>query len=132
MFTCFCCLLLCTSTSLSTMKFREFLVHLKAVAKEHGVSNAELEVLALAMEGRSTAAIAKSIGISGDAVRKRFSEVYQKFQIGGRGPVKLTKLQQLLMFRYQAQLKTQIESILRSGELAGIYLQPRFVSHRIL
>lgn len=74
---------------------------LKAVADEHKVSKGELEVLSLAMKGQSTAAIAESIGISGDAVRKRLSEVYQKFHIDGRGPVKLTKLQQLLVTRYQ-------------------------------
>ncbi|HAG84248.1 MAG TPA: LuxR family transcriptional regulator, partial [Cyanobacteria bacterium UBA12227] len=68
---------------------------------ERGLSNAELEVLSLAMEGKGTSAIAKQIGISEDAVRKRLSEVYQKFEIPGRGPVKLTKLQQMLMSRYQ-------------------------------
>ncbi len=73
----------------------------KAVAAERGLSNAELEVLSLAMEGKGTSAIAKQIGISEDAVRKRLSEVYQKFEIPGRGPVKLTKLQQMLMSRYQ-------------------------------
>ncbi|MGB7521595.1 MAG: NB-ARC domain-containing protein, partial [Spirulinaceae cyanobacterium] len=77
---------------------------LKAVADEHKVSKGELEVLSLAMKGQSTAAIAESIGISGDAVRKRLSEVYQKFQIAGRGPVKLTKLQQLLVTQYQAHM----------------------------
>jgi DNA-binding CsgD family transcriptional regulator len=74
---------------------------LKAIATERGVSDAELEALSLAMEGQSTDAIAKQLRISGDAVRKRLSEVYQKFQIAGKGPVKLTKLQQVLMSRYQ-------------------------------
>ena len=74
---------------------------LKAVATERGVSDAELEVLSLAMQGQATNAIANRLGISGDAVRKRLSEVYQKFQLSGRGPVKLTKLQQVLMSRYQ-------------------------------
>jgi len=80
---------------------------LSEIAAEHGVSKSELEVLSLATAGQSTAAIAQSLGISGDAVRKRLSEVYQKFQIPGRGPVKLTKLQQLLIERYQAYLETQ-------------------------
>lgn len=74
---------------------------LKAIATEYNVSEGELEVLSLAMQGQSTAEIAKRIGISGDAVRKRLSEVYQKFEIAGRGPVKLTKLQQILISRYQ-------------------------------
>jgi hypothetical protein len=74
---------------------------LKGIATERGVSDAELEVLSLAMDGQATPAIAKQLGISGDAVRKRLSEVYQKFQIDGKGPVKLTKLQQILISRYQ-------------------------------
>ena len=80
---------------------------LRSIAAEHGVSKAELEVLSLATSGQSTAAIAQQIGISGDAVRKRLSEVYHKFQIPGRGPVKLTKLQQILVNRYQAYLASQ-------------------------
>jgi DNA-binding CsgD family transcriptional regulator len=83
--------------------------YLKAIATERGVSDGELEVLSLAMEGQATSAIAKQLGISGDAVRKRLSEVYQKFQIGGKGPVKLTKLQQVLMSRYQEH-QTQTRS----------------------
>jgi DNA-binding CsgD family transcriptional regulator len=82
---------------------------LKAVATERGVSDAELEVLSLAMQGQATNAIANKLGISGDAVRKRLSEVYQKFQLSGRGPVKLTKLQQVLMSRYQEH-QTQTRS----------------------
>ncbi|NEO40758.1 MAG: AAA family ATPase [Moorea sp. SIOASIH] len=80
---------------------------LKAIANEHGVSKAELEVVALAMEGQSTNAIAKILNISEHAVRKRLSEVYKKFPISGTGPVKLTKLQQLLVNRYQTHIETQ-------------------------
>lgn len=79
---------------------------LDAIAQDHHLSKSEQEVLSLAMEGKPTAAIAQEIGISGDAVRKRLSEVYQKFQISGRGPVKLTKLQQLLVSQYQRQSQT--------------------------
>lgn len=87
---------------------------LKATAAERGVSDAELEVLYRAMEGQPTAAIAKSLGISGDAVRKRLSEVYQKFEISGRGPVKLAKLQQLLMARYQKEHPPSPTEIVKS------------------
>ncbi|MEQ9550836.1 MAG: NB-ARC domain-containing protein [Coleofasciculus sp. G3-WIS-01] len=80
---------------------------LKTIATERGLSKAELEVLSLAMEGHGTAAIASHLQISGDAVRKRLSEVYQKFKIPGRGPVKLTKLQQILVNRYQEYLQQQ-------------------------
>ncbi|MGJ3245292.1 MAG: NB-ARC domain-containing protein [Elainellaceae cyanobacterium] len=75
---------------------------LEAIAHDHHLSSAEQEVLSRAMDGKPTVAIAQELGISGDAVRKRLSEVYQKFHISGRGPVKLTKLQQLLVSRYQA------------------------------
>ncbi|MEQ8755055.1 MAG: NB-ARC domain-containing protein [Coleofasciculus sp. G1-WW12-02] len=80
---------------------------LKTIATERGLSKSELEVLSLAMEGHGTAAIASHLQISGDAVRKRLSEVYQKFKIPGRGPVKLTKLQQILVNRYQEYLQQQ-------------------------
>lgn len=80
---------------------------LKTIAKEYHVSNAELEVLSLAMQGESTAAIAARLSISADAVRKRLSEVYQKFHISGRGPVKLNKLQQLLLKKCQEKPMSQ-------------------------
>jgi DNA-binding CsgD family transcriptional regulator len=76
---------------------------IKAIASEHRVSNGELEVLSLAMQGESIAKMAQNLHISEDAVRKRLSEVYHKFRIEGRGPVKLTKLQQRLIQRYQEQ-----------------------------
>lgn len=80
---------------------------LKTIATERNLSKSELEVLSLAMEGHGTAAIASHLQISGDAVRKRLSEVYHKFKIPGRGPVKLTKLQQILVNRYQEYLQQQ-------------------------
>lgn len=80
---------------------------LKTIAQEYHVSNAELEVLSLAMQGESTAAISSQLSISADAVRKRLSEVYQKFQISGRGPVKLNKLQQLLLRKFQEKPVSQ-------------------------
>lgn len=76
---------------------------LKTIATEHHLSNGELEVLSLAMQGESIYHIAQKLSIREDAVRKRLSEVYQKFQIPGRGPVKLTKLQQQLVKQYQEQ-----------------------------
>ncbi|MEQ8995069.1 MAG: NB-ARC domain-containing protein [Coleofasciculus sp. B1-GNL1-01] len=87
---------------------------LKTIATERNLSKSELEVLSLAMEGHGTAAIASHLQISGDAVRKRLSEVYQKFKIPGRGPVKLTKLQQILVNRYQEYLQQQKDTPNRS------------------
>jgi hypothetical protein len=74
---------------------------LRTVAIERRVSGRELEVLSLAMEGDSISVIAQRLQIREDAVRKRLSEVYQKFHIEGKGPVKLTKLQQQLLRAYR-------------------------------
>nr|WP_275072576.1 NB-ARC domain-containing protein [Petrachloros mirabilis] len=68
------------------------------------MTSAELAALSLAVvAGQPTKGIASQLGISEDAVRKRLSEVYQKFQIKGKGPVKLAKLQQILVQKYQLQ-----------------------------
>ncbi|GAX39131.1 WD-40 repeat-containing protein [Tolypothrix sp. NIES-4075] len=75
---------------------------LLALALERGVSSSGLEVLPHAVEGKSPSAIAKELGISAPAVRKRLSEVYDKFQVSGTGPGKLTKLQQVIESEYQA------------------------------
>jgi DNA-binding CsgD family transcriptional regulator len=74
---------------------------LKTLAAEHGVSDSELEALWLAVDGNSTTAISQKLQVSEDAVRKRLSEVYRKFKVPGSGPVKLSRLQQLLVSRYQ-------------------------------
>lgn len=80
---------------------------LHTVATKYGLSNAERQAVALVVDGKSTKAIAKQLDISEDAVRKRLSEVYRKCQIEGRGPVKLAKLQQMLMAQYQDSQQQQ-------------------------
>jgi len=80
---------------------------LQTIARKQGVSNTELEALSLAMDGQTTPAIARQLATSEDAVRKRLSEVYQKFHISGKGPVKLAQLQQLLVSQYQAHQQQQ-------------------------
>ncbi|NMF83633.1 NB-ARC domain-containing protein [Nodosilinea sp. P-1105] len=72
-------------------------------AAHHGLSEAELQVVALVVDGKPTTAIATKLGISEDAVRKRLSEVYKKCKIEGRGPVKLARLQQKLSNEFQTQ-----------------------------
>ena len=42
---------------------------LKAIATQHRLSNAEQEVLSLAMQGESVSTMSQSLHISGDAVR---------------------------------------------------------------
>ncbi|MEB3829355.1 NB-ARC domain-containing protein [Phormidium sp. CCY1219] len=74
---------------------------LKAVTADRGVSESEMEVLSQALHGSSIAAIANHLGIRPEAVRKRLGEVYKKFKIGGAGPGKMAKLQQILVSEYQ-------------------------------
>ncbi|MGL4378500.1 MAG: NB-ARC domain-containing protein [Microcoleaceae cyanobacterium] len=74
---------------------------INAIAKEHRVTDAELETVFMALEGRSTTAIAQQLEISDIAVRKRLGEVYKKFEIKGNGPGKLAALKHQLLFLYQ-------------------------------
>lgn len=82
----------------NNQEFQEFL---QIEAHKHGISKAEWEALVLAVEGYEIATIAQQINVRIEAVRQRLSEVYKKFQIEGKGPVKLTKLRQLLLSQYQ-------------------------------
>lgn len=74
---------------------------LKDLAPKYNVSELELEVLLLAIDGKSITEIARTKKISDDAVRKRLGEVYKKFQIKGTGTGKLAKLQQTLSKLYR-------------------------------
>jgi WD40 repeat protein/DNA-binding CsgD family transcriptional regulator len=78
---------------------------LEVLAKEYGISNSELEVLVHAVGGTSPNLIAKNLGLSPEAVRKRLSEVYKKFQVIGTGPGKQVRLQQLINSYYQDSLQ---------------------------
>ena len=73
------------------------------IAKQRGVTDAELETVFMALDGQSTASIATKLGISDIAVRKRLGEVYKKFQIGGNGPGKLSELRHQLLFSYHTE-----------------------------
>lgn len=79
---------------------------LLSLAQKRSVSKSELEVLLYAVQGKSPSAIAKELGISAEAVRKRLSEVYKTFEISGGGPGKLTKLQQVIESEYQVSSQT--------------------------
>ncbi|MCW5312888.1 hypothetical protein GTQ43_03195 [Nostoc sp. KVJ3] len=73
-----------------------------ALAQKRCLSSSEVEVFLYAVRGQSPNAIAKELAISAEAVRKRLSEVYKKFNVTGNGPGKLTKLQQVIESEYQA------------------------------
>lgn len=74
---------------------------LQKEAKERKISRSEWEVVALVTQGYDIPAIAEQIQIQASAVRQRLSQVYDKFEIEGKGPVKLAKLQKFLMSSYQ-------------------------------
>ncbi|MHC5743326.1 MAG: WD40 domain-containing protein [Nostoc sp.] len=96
---------------------------LLALAEKRCLSNSEIEVFLYAVHGQSPNAIAKKLAISAEAVRKRLSEVYKKFNVTGSGPGKLTKLQQVIEFEYQASLQNE-KSITQNrqdwGEAPGV------------
>ncbi|MBN3905482.1 MAG: hypothetical protein HWQ35_02490 [Nostoc sp. NMS1] len=73
-----------------------------ALAQKRCLSSSEVEVFLYAVRGQSPNVIAKELAISAEAVRKRLSEVYKKFNVTGSGPGKLTKLQQVIESEYQA------------------------------
>ncbi|MCS6814758.1 MAG: NB-ARC domain-containing protein, partial [Cyanobacteria bacterium] len=69
---------------------------LETITSQRGVSEAERAVLVLALDGHSTEEMAKSLGISSAAVRKRLGEVYKKFAVPGSSRGKLAELHQIL------------------------------------
>jgi DNA-binding CsgD family transcriptional regulator len=89
----------------------------QTIAKQRGVTDAELETLFMALDGQSTASIATKLGISDIAVRKRLGEVYKKFQIGGNGPGKLSELRHQLFFSYHSEQETSDFSPQGKGSL---------------
>ena len=78
---------------------------LKNITKRLGVSETELEALQEALKGNNVDAIAEKLEVTKEAIQKRLGEIYKKFQIEGRGPGKLTRLQQQLMEEYQKYLE---------------------------
>ncbi|YAF97789.1 MAG: NB-ARC domain-containing protein [Nodularia sp. CChRGM 3473] len=93
------------------------------LAQERCLSSSELEVILHAVQGKSPNLTAKELGISAEAVRKRLSEVYKKFQVSGSGPGKLTKLQQVIASEYQVSslnLKSTAHKPQDWGQAPGI------------
>jgi Tfp pilus assembly protein PilF len=78
---------------------------LKNITKRLGVSETELEALQEALKGQNVDAIADKLEVTKEAIQKRLGEIYKKFQIQGKGPGKLTRLQQQLMDEYQKYLE---------------------------
>lgn len=77
---------------------------LRNLATNLGISDNEFEALSKAIQGEPMDAIAQELGVSKEALQKRLGEVYKKFQIVGRGPGKLARLQQIIISQYQQQI----------------------------
>ncbi|MEK0190491.1 NB-ARC domain-containing protein [Microcoleus anatoxicus] len=97
----------------------------QTIAKERGVTDAELETVFMALDGQTTAAIATKLGISDIAVRKRLGEVYKKFQIGGKGPGKLSELRHQLLLSYHQELGFRDFSPTAKGSLSKMAIAHR-------
>ncbi|MEH1857096.1 MAG: NB-ARC domain-containing protein [Nostoc sp.] len=93
---------------------------LLGLAEKRCLSNSEIEVFLYAVEGQSPNAIAKKLAISAEAVRKRLSEVYKKFNVTGSGPGKLTKLRQVIESEHQASLLNITQNRQDWGEAPGV------------
>jgi cyclopropane fatty-acyl-phospholipid synthase-like methyltransferase/DNA-binding CsgD family transcriptional regulator len=74
---------------------------MKPLADHCGITSAEWQVLSLAIEGTSIEDISKKLGIEQPAIRKRLGNIYQKFDISGKGPGKLVRLQHFFISEYQ-------------------------------
>ncbi len=76
---------------------------LRDLVGPEAVTEPELEVLALAIAGKSPSEIKSVLGIpSENAVQKRLAKIYARFRIAGAGPGKLPKLQKILSDRLYA------------------------------
>ncbi|MBN3939039.1 MAG: hypothetical protein HWQ40_03545 [Nostoc sp. NMS9] len=93
---------------------------LLGLAEKRCLSNSEIEVFLYAVEGQSPNAIAKKLAISAEAVRKRLSEVYKKFNVTGSGPGKLTKLRQFIESEHQTSLLNITQNRQDWGEAPGV------------
>lgn len=77
---------------------------LQDLVLEEGISETELQVLSLALDGKSPSEIKMILNSSSEnAVQKKLARIYAKFRISGAGPGKLPKLQKILIDRLQAR-----------------------------
>ncbi len=89
------------------------------IAKAKQVSDKELEALKLALKKNGGDSIARQLGISKAAARKRLGEVYKKFDIKGSGPGKLAFLEHKLMEQISAQLPQTASTWPNAGRSTG-------------
>ncbi|MGF1494130.1 MAG: NB-ARC domain-containing protein [Microcoleaceae cyanobacterium] len=76
---------------------------LRSIMAEHLISDAELNTLRLALNGKTAKEIAETLSVSAPAVRKRLGAIYSKFQIPGDTPGKLEALKRQLKQKQESQ-----------------------------
>lgn len=74
---------------------------LRLLAIDKQLSEGELEVLYRITENQSIDAIAEELNTSPSAIYQRLAQIYSKFEIEGKGPGKLSRLQLLLTSEYE-------------------------------
>ncbi len=79
-----------------------FQTFLQLEADKHNISKAERAALNLVVDGYDVTAVAQKLDVRPEAIRQRLSQIYHKFNVEGRGPVKLGRLLQSLRSGYQA------------------------------
>lgn len=83
----------------STLKIPQSFLRSLALAKQ--LSEGELEVLYRITENQSIDTIAEELQTSLSAIHQRLAQIYSKFEIEGKGPGKLSRLQLLLTSKYE-------------------------------
>lgn len=74
---------------------------LRSLAIKKQLSEGELEVLYRIAEDKSIEAIADEVHTKSSAIYQRLAQIYSKFQIEGKGPGKLSRLQMILASEYE-------------------------------
>ncbi|MEM9947411.1 MAG: AAA family ATPase, partial [Cyanobacteria bacterium P01_D01_bin.36] len=106
------------------------------LARARRVSDGELKALKLALNQQKSKDIAKELGISEAAARKRLGEVYRKFGIKGKGPGKLVSLAKQLIvsadditskkadIRSVRSVAVRVEDVLAEGQNRLLVREP--------
>lgn len=79
---------------------------LRSLAVEKQLSEGELEVLYQIADNQPLEIIAKELATSLSAIHQRLAQIYSKFDIQGKGPGKLSRLQLLLTSEYEKSLSS--------------------------
>jgi hypothetical protein len=79
---------------------------LRSLAVEKQLSEGELEVLYQIADNQPLEIIAKELATSLSAIHQRLAQMYSKFDIEGKGPGKLSRLQLLLASEYEKSLSS--------------------------